>query len=516
LALAAFYILLATWMRARPRLALAYEASLAIGTVFLTLVFPFALDARDTVGAWALEGAGLVWLGLRQERRLARVFGYLLLLLGGFAWYHATGQHPAPTHWLNSLLFNGLMLSGGALAGAYFVWRRAAAGAEVDLFGIDERLFEPLLIYWATLWLAVNAGLQIEALIEADARLAALLATAALGASFYSLLAAWLDWRHAAYPAVLLAPLMALAVPAVAIAWNSPFDHGGSWAWTLAFIAHLAGLRWAAHYWPARLNSAAHTLGILVLAALGALEGLHVTDAWGETASAWPWLGWLAAPAVILLFLLSPYAERLWPFSAEARAYRGHAGALLSLGLVFWTLFANVVSNGSAQPLPYLPMLNPLDLGIAVALVATWYWRRDADGDGWAVRLMPRLLGAGGFVWLNAMLIRGFHHYGGVAFEFDAWIDSLAVQTGLTLLWAGTALVLMWLSARRAWRPAWMLGATLLGAVVLKLVLVDLSGTGTVTRIVSFIGVGVLMLVIGYVAPLPKEHPEEEYQDETA
>ena len=40
-------------------------------------------------------------------------------------------------------------------------------------------------------------------------------------------------------------------------------------------------------------------------------------------------------------------------------------------------------------------------------------------------------------------------------------------------------------------------------AVVLKLLLVDLSGTGTVTRIVSFIGVGVLMLVIGYVAPLP-------------
>ena len=39
--------------------------------------------------------------------------------------------------------------------------------------------------------------------------------------------------------------------------------------------------------------------------------------------------------------------------------------------------------------------------------------------------------------------------------------------------------------------------------MVLKLLLVDLSGTGTVTRIVSFIGVGVLMLVIGYVAPLP-------------
>jgi len=52
-------------------------------------------------------------------------------------------------------------------------------------------------------------------------------------------------------------------------------------------------------------------------------------------------------------------------------------------------------------------------------------------------------------------------------------------------------------------RAAWMVGAGLLAAVVLKLLIIDLSGTGTVTRIVSFIGVGVLMLVIGYVAPPP-------------
>ena len=37
----------------------------------------------------------------------------------------------------------------------------------------------------------------------------------------------------------------------------------------------------------------------------------------------------------------------------------------------------------------------------------------------------------------------------------------------------------------------------------MKLLLVDLAASETVTRIVSFIGVGVLMLVIGYVAPLP-------------
>ena len=56
-------------------------------------------------------------------------------------------------------------------------------------------------------------------------------------------------------------------------------------------------------------------------------------------------------------------------------------------------------------------------------------------------------------------------------------------------------------------RLPWVVGAALLGAVVVKLLLVDLSGSGSVTRIVSFIGVGVLMLVIGYVAPLPAKEP---------
>jgi uncharacterized membrane protein len=90
-----------------------------------------------------------------------------------------------------------------------------------------------------------------------------------------------------------------------------------------------------------------------------------------------------------------------------------------------------------------------------------------------------------------------------VPYRVDAWLSSLAVQSGLALLWSLTALAAMWFGARRGLRVPWVVGAALLAAVVLKLLLVDLSGTGTVTRIVSFIGVGVLMLVIGYVAPLP-------------
>jgi uncharacterized membrane protein len=197
-------------------------------------------------------------------------------------------------------------------------------------------------------------------------------------------------------------------------------------------------------------------------------------------------------------------------------AYQSAAAAVLTVGVLLWTLLANLISNGSARPLPHVPLLNPLDLGVAAALLAAFTWLRSAPArEGFAARpgLAAALLGGTGFVWLNAILVRAFHHLGGVPFRFAAWTDSLAVQTGITLLWSVTALVLMWWSARRAVRTPWVVGAVLLAAVVAKLLLVDLSGTGTVMRIVSFIGVGVLMLVIGYVAPLPTKAAKPSKED---
>ena len=46
--------------------------------------------------------------------------------------------------------------------------------------------------------------------------------------------------------------------------------------------------------------------------------------------------------------------------------------------------------------------------------------------------------------------------------------------------------------------------------LVVKLFVVDLSGSGTVSRIVSFLAVGGLMLVVGYFTPLPPLQSEGE------
>ena len=80
---------------------------------------------------------------------------------------------------------------------------------------------------------------------------------------------------------------------------------------------------------------------------------------------------------------------------------------------------------------------------------------------------------------------------------------SVLVQTALSIFWTVLALAAMAFATHRSIRALWFAGAALMAVVVAKLFLVDLSNVGGVERIVSFIGVGVLMLVIGYFAPVP-------------
>jgi len=77
------------------------------------------------------------------------------------------------------------------------------------------------------------------------------------------------------------------------------------------------------------------------------------------------------------------------------------------------------------------------------------------------------------------------------------------VQAALTLAWTATALVLMVWAARRGLRALWLTGAALLAAVVVKLFVLDLAALSGLSRIAAFLGVGVMLLAIGYFAPPP-------------
>jgi uncharacterized membrane protein len=85
----------------------------------------------------------------------------------------------------------------------------------------------------------------------------------------------------------------------------------------------------------------------------------------------------------------------------------------------------------------------------------------------------------------------------------------MIVQAAFSIFWSLLALCAMFSATRMRLRMLWLAGAGLMAVVVFKLFFIDLSNIGGIERIVSFIGVGLLMLVIGYVSPVPPAASEE-------
>jgi uncharacterized membrane protein len=198
-----------------------------------------------------------------------------------------------------------------------------------------------------------------------------------------------------------------------------------------------------------------------------------------------------------------------WPVRSWPAAWLGIGAAGLAGALWLWSVIANT-NDAAAAPLPYLPLVNPVELAQALALgaIAGWllYLHREAP-SAWRLPDVMRLSGwamaFAVFALLTTMLLRAIHHYLGVDYESDALMRSTVVQAALSIFWGCIALAAMVAGARRGERLVWFAGAGLLGVVLAKMFLVDLSRSATVARIVSFIGVGILMLVIGRFSPVP-------------
>jgi uncharacterized membrane protein len=230
-------------------------------------------------------------------------------------------------------------------------------------------------------------------------------------------------------------------------------------------------------------------------------DGWAVDSAWSNYLPTW-------AMMAVLAWLMQRSRDGAWPVRPLAAWYRAvllPCGAALLLTLcACW----NLVQDGGMAPLPYLPLLNPLDLSTGFALVlavgiARLRAREAADAPHVGRKLLAALA-FGTWVWFNLILLRSAAHYLGIAYRADALAESQVVQAMLSLVWSASALVLMRFAARRAWRRAWSTGAGLLGIVVAKLFLVDLASHGSMARVVSFVGVGLLMLLVGYLAPFPR------------
>ena len=78
-----------------------------------------------------------------------------------------------------------------------------------------------------------------------------------------------------------------------------------------------------------------------------------------------------------------------------------------------------------------------------------------------------------------------------------------------SLLWMLTAVILIMIGHRASLRKIWFTGQLIQIIVVIKLIFVDIREIDGLLRAFAFIGVALLMLLIGYLAPLPPKQNDE-------
>lgn len=479
------------------------DSFIALGVVFLTLAVPLALGSRWNAGAWALEGGALIWIGCRQNRPMARLLGMLLLFAAGcllcpdlrIVDYHL--ELPLQTFPAVLSLSVASMISAGALAShAHRHDRTASVTPEV-------------LASWATMWWVLGGlgviGTVIPAATVASASLTFLSMTAlSLGVLFRALPLRTLE-TCSLFVVFLLGGYALNALLSVA----HPFEHGGALAWPTAFGCFYL----IAYQREGALGrggaGAMHTLVAWLLAALASWEVAWQIDALVHGGSSWRAAAAALIPALLLLGIPHWVARVSWPFARHRKAYLYATATGFAAFLVLWSLATAMSLPGDAAPLPYLPLLNPLDVVQVLSFIGiARYWKALQPvgilSESEFERRLPQLIfSVLSFIWLNAVLLRTLHQWAEVPFSFDGIMASTLAETTLSIFWAVLAIAAMLLANRRRDRPMWFAGLSLLAVVIAKLFVLDLSTVGSIERIVSFMGVGLLMLVVGYYSPLP-------------
>jgi uncharacterized membrane protein len=505
LAVGALYAALARALlkKGSPAMRTLVEAFLATGVVFATVAIPLALDGRWTSAAWALEGSALVWIAIQQQRWMPRIFGLLLQLSAGIVFLAAAGQRSGELVVLNGLCLGGALI---ALAGFFSGCCLHRQRRRITTAGLESALA----LGWGLLWWFGSGLHEIGTFAPPNLRLAWVLCFFALSGALAFAVGVRLRWESLKHVYQGLLPVMLAGAAYSLVEFHRhPSIHGGWLAWPLAFAVHYRLLRRDEDSEPVRYLKYLHLGLLLLLIALTSWEATWWTDHWIRGGGVWPLVVLGVVPALFVLGLCRLWNAFIWPLNSFQRTYL-YSG-LVPVVVYLWlgSLAANLFSRGDPWPLSYLPLLNPLDLTQAFVLLTIGFWifvmtaKLDLQPLGLSRRGRIILAGATIFFWANAVLLRTLHYWRGVPFNLPAMVASDLVQTTLSIFWTLSALGVMLWATRKDVRPVWMVGAGLIGVVIVKLFLFDLASTSTVERIVSFIGVGVLCLVVGYLAPLP-------------
>lgn len=487
------------------------EGIFALGLGFLALSLPLALNAHWTSTGWMIQGVALVWVGSRQHRRWHVLFGLALQALSLLILIWLAIVRTTPALGLEQLIACITFLVSAALLRQpqdqsprqVRQPQSMQAPASGRLSSISLIVLSGLIgVWWLQQrwldldWLSNGWPLHTASQLIWDLGILGLLGL---------LLGLWINWAEMRWVIRRLVLLMGAGL--VGLLGQHLFDHSGRLdSLLMATLAWLGLLLWTWRQFDIQQPE----------------QSLRKDQAWGLAMTLLLLSGWsfhlyenavalVLLPIALLLCLQALPLQKRLPDWLPLQHSQQDIYPIFAFGLAVWVLWANIESSGQFAHLAYIPVLNLLD-GCLLA-VGFWGYRGLTEHE-------PRLnnehrpighliLGGLAFWSLSGLVVRSLHQWVGTPLWPMAWHND-TVQTSLTIVWSSSALLITLLASRRGWRPFWWVGIGLLGLVMTKLMLVDLSNLSAVARVISFIGAGGVMLVMGYVAPLPPEQRLEQ------
>ena len=484
------------------------EAYTGLGVAFSAIAVPLALDTYFTSTVWAAQGLVLVWLGCRRSRLLALAGGAALQVLAAVSFAQHLGESlPYPDDaWplANEHFLGALLLAVAGLASGWLLSRRPQRDD-------GDQAVVWVALAWGVVWWLMGGVMEIVQQLPDSSQLSTLLGFTVGSFAIGSLAARRLRWRHLESVGLLILPTLVLMLVLSLLAQSHPLDEWGWAAWPPAFGLHYLFLRRRESSF-ARMSALLHAGGYWTLSALAAREVYWQVDRVAE--GVWPLAATTAAVLALVAATMMARRGPAWPVAAHWRTY-----LLVCAGPMLFVLAAVLVAalshDGDPRPLLYLPVLNPLGVLAGLQTAALLAWRklareqRDCPFQDLVDARWSPAVAAAGVVLATVETARTVSHWLDVPWEVESLWNATELQTSLSILWAVIGLSGMVAGVRMVRRAVWVAGASWMAVVVVKLFLVDLSSLSALGRVVSFIVVGVLLLVVGYLAPVPPAAPDE-------
>ena len=502
LALSAFvlgtlYLVLYFALRRKEDLSLLAYSFLFLSVLFYTVMIPYLFDTRLSATLWAIEGASLIYIALRQEQPLVRYMGQFLVLVATVAYVlPSNGFEQEPFAFFNTAYLGYLFVIGANLFSAYILDKN-----KIKLESFDKNNYIVFLFVGMSIWLLSGLG---EAQHIGERLGNTILLYLAFWGALFGAAALYLRWRNLK---LLLQGYFFLGILLLVgllehYAAYHPFEGIGSVSLLAFFSVHYLLLYLFERKW--QVQPYWHLFGLWAIVLLLACEAAYGASLVSDAAT-WRLVAWMG---VVYLFMAVLFCKQKFlpaPFAHYRELYVSAGQSGLAV-IVFMSLLYSFNLEGGYE-LRYVPLVNPLDLVSLGAFYLLFRWL--AKQDDTHKKAFLGVYGASALWFASVVLARSVHAYGDVSYDIFSLLESRVFQTGISILWSLVALVTIAAAKKLQNRLVWVVGASLMGFVVGKLFLVELSQSGSIERIVSFIVVGVLLLLIGYFAPLPPKEKVE-------